>query len=311
MTNQTTTWTDNTHDDQASNPLNWSPTGTPKPGDTLLLPGGSMIDIQDNDLRGDPLTLSGNDTSPVTLNLSHHARVTLNGTANGPGTSAQAPIIFNVQGSDTLDFTLSALRAAPTTINLEARATLSGSIAMGAGNQLTIDGAKHSRYVNSGVDDLSGSNAVIETRVTGSGTFNLSPGLRVLELLPAFLEFGGSVSSGQTVTLNGTFAGPGPSRFGSVGSTVQIEDPHAFHGTVDFLGCSFADLVSLAGADSWSYKNDMLLIFNERGRTIDKLHVNNDVPGTVHGLSVSFNSTGDVIVTPGTDFHGTLASLMA
>jgi hypothetical protein len=54
--------------DRASNANDWSPTGAPQPGDTLTDPvNGSTINISDNVLRGDTLSILA---SGVTLNLS-------------------------------------------------------------------------------------------------------------------------------------------------------------------------------------------------------------------------------------------------
>jgi hypothetical protein len=54
----------------------------------------------------------------------------------------------------------------------------------------------------------------------------------------------------------------------------------------------------------------MLAIFNGYGRLIDKLHVISDAPSTggTNGLSVSKSLAGDVLVNPGADFRGSLAS---
>jgi hypothetical protein len=62
----------------------------------------------------------------------------------------------------------------------------------------------------------------------------------------------------------------------------------------------------LAQADSWSYKNDLLSIKTACGKVIDRLHVVSDASGSVHGLSVSKTAAGDLLVSPGADFHGSL-----
>jgi hypothetical protein len=75
---------------------------------------------------------------------------------------------------------------------------------------------------------------------------------------------------------------------------------------VDLHDRSLVDLVDLAKADSWSYRNDILAIKNACGRVIDRVHVVSDASstGTIHGLSVSMSGAGDVLVRPGTDFRG-------
>jgi hypothetical protein len=78
---------------------------------------------------------------------------------------------------------------------------------------------------------------------------------------------------------------------------------------VDLHAVSLADLVGLANADSWSYRHDILSISNAYGQAIDKLRVVSDaMPASgINGLSVSKNAAGDVLVSPGSDFHGSLA----
>ena len=75
--NQTTTrmWIGG-GDNQASNPHDWSDPnglpGAPRPGDTLILNNGT-INISDNDLKGDTLTLAG---EGPTINLDNaHLRL--------------------------------------------------------------------------------------------------------------------------------------------------------------------------------------------------------------------------------------------
>ena len=70
------TWTGNVNNN-ARNPGNWDPTGAPQPGDNLLLPSGSTINVTDDDLHGDPLVVSAANFSPppTNINLSHHAQV--------------------------------------------------------------------------------------------------------------------------------------------------------------------------------------------------------------------------------------------
>jgi len=92
-------------------------------------------------------------------------------------------------------------------------------------------------------------------------------------------------------------------------ASLKIDHPEDFHGTIDLHNVSLADLVGLAEADSWSFRNDMLSIKNACGTVIDKLHVVSDASSTngIHGLSVSMSPAGDVLIRPGADFHGTLA----
>lgn len=68
-------------------------------------------------------------------------------------------------------------------------------------------------------------------------------------------------------------------------------------------------LIGLFQSDHWTYKNDMLSIYNAYGSIVDKLHVVSDAfDSSAHGLSVSKTSAGDLLVTPGTDFCGSLVT---
>ena len=56
-------------------------------------------------------------------------------------------------------------------------------------------------------------------------------------------------------------------------------------------------------------QNDMLSIYNVHGSVVDKLHVVSDAfDSSVHGLSVSKTSAGDLLVTRETDFCGSLVT---
>ncbi len=93
-------------DNNAGNPQNWSPTGAPQPGDTLvLLDNGPFhaftLHIRGNDLAGNTLTIGQTrDSGPAfTLNLSDHAHATVRA-----GILSQVKTKINVAGTDTLDF---------------------------------------------------------------------------------------------------------------------------------------------------------------------------------------------------------------
>jgi hypothetical protein len=248
-------WIDCFDKNKASYPANWDPSGTPQSGDTLLLPGGSTIDIVNG-----TATISANE-SGLTVNLADHAS-----------------LIGNFEGQAAL----------------------------------ARSGCKGPKFINNGTITLQGTHDVIDLDVVGKGTFVVETWGTPASRSPGFLEFRHSVSAGQTVDVSGSSTSP---MFGgqSTVSTVKIDHPAAFHGTVDLNFLSLADLVGLAQADLWSYKDDMLSISNRCGRVIDTLRVINDdvtAPGGAQGLSVSLSATGDVMVTPGGSFHGYLAAPM-
>jgi hypothetical protein len=295
----------------ARNPNDWDPVGAPQPGDSLLLPGGSIINVRGNDLRGDPLVMSGTSEfspdQPAILNLFHHARVTLE---NDPAPHGPSSAVVNVHGTALLDIVSIQFPPFPlsATVNLTDHAKLSGSFQMGFLSVLTIAGGNDTRYVNDGTDTLSGGDITINTDVVGRGTFQVNEGgVTPTSSQGGRLEFSGFVSKGQTIDVSGGIAGTSPPTPRT--STVQIDDPKQFHGMIDLHAVSLADLVGLANADSWSYRHDILSISNAYGQVIDKLRVVSDaMPASgINGLSVSKNAAGDVLVNPGSDFHGSLA----
>jgi hypothetical protein len=276
---------------EANNPNDWSPTGAPQTGDTLSDPvNGSTINVTGNALRGDAFSIPVL-TQGVTFDLTHYGQLNLNSSI-GSGTVA------NVSGVAKIDVTTTFAPVPETLrVNLAGYSLLFGTFDLGTSTYATVVGGE---YWDSGTTALKGGNLVLDTSVVGSGTFDLTTGTSRYGPIPSTLEFGGYVSRGQTVNVTG--ASLPVNRL----SSVQIDQPTQFHGTVDLHDFSFAQLDGLAQADSWTYTNDLLSIDNSHGRVIDTLHIVSAASGSPHGLSVSMNSAGDVIVNPGTSFHGTV-----
>ena len=264
----------------ASDANNWSPTGAPQPGDMLTMSTGTM-NITDNDLRGDLLTIAG--VSPVTINIAGIASLKL--ADSGPS------LVIGPRS--------------PATISMSSRSALFGNFSM-SNEDLTISGNDRTALVNNGTDSLSGSVTTIAPDVLGHGGFIVQSVGSSRAAFPGSLEFGGFVSAGQSVELTGAVAGPFREPFDG---TLKLDKPQQFLGAVDLHDLSLVDLVGLAKADSWSYQHDLLFIFNPHGGPIDILHVVSDASstGSTHGLSVWKNAAGDVLVSPGTDFHGSVA----
>jgi hypothetical protein len=188
-------------------------------------------------------------------------------------------------------------------VKLSSHSDLFGHFNIGTSTYVTVSGDSSTDYHHSGTTNLQGGNLVLDTSVVDSGTFNLTTGISRYGPIAGTLEFGGYVSAGQAVNVTGSNAN------GLVNnrvSSVKIDQPTQFHGTVDLHDLSLADLVGLAQADSWTYKNDLLTIDNSHGKAIDTLHVVSAASGSTHGLSVSVNSAGDILVSTGTSCHGTV-----
>jgi hypothetical protein len=287
-------------DNQASNPNDWIDSnglsGAPQPGDTLTDQlSDSTMNITDNALAGNGLSIVGFPGPPVTgvtLNLSDHAQASLS--------LAFASVVANVDGQVNLQANLAGVPASSSLrINMAPNTNLfSTNISIGSASGITIkDDSGTGRFHNDG-SFVSSSSAVIDTAVVGVGTIIAG----VTRFSGGRLEFGGSVSDGQTVQV-------GDSLFVSRFSTVQLDDPRSFHGTIEmtsFRGTTTADLVGLPEANSWIYSDGLLTIRGTGGNVIDTLHVVNAPGSSFPGLAVSM-AGNDVIVHPGTDFSGSFA----
>jgi hypothetical protein len=272
---------------EASNPSDWSPTGIPQPGDTLQLTSGStplMMNVSGNDLAGDTLDIPF-DSAPLTMNMSHKAaadvnvsigadggtynltqRSTLNTTVTG--SSSQ---VVNVSGSDRFSTTGDEDMLK---VNVASGSIWTGTFSLEGDSQLTASGGSHSVFINDGASELSFlASAVLDLRVLGKGSFSLAD-------THGFLTFGSSVGAGQSVSIPGDPL-----------SEVVIDQPNKFHGTITLgdgssVGGETIDLMGLATADSYSFKNDMLSIFS--GNTvIDKLRLTDATP---YGFAVEKES---------------------
>ena len=239
----------------ASNPDDWTPTGAPQPGEYLSIePGepvnnnggevGRTINISGNALAGDTLTVVFG-ISPVTLNLSHHAQASLTMETMSGGVNQTT---INLTGTDMLTLNWDGTEGYP-------------------GASLTVNGGPGAKLVNDQTSSFYGTYAVINTDVLGVGSYTDG----YARYTPGFLEFGGSVSSGQTVTVEGAYY-PG---LGYPNCTLQIDHPREFHGSVILQSSGEIDLVGLANADGYSYANDMLSIYTHH-RVIDTLLLTND-----------------------------------
>jgi hypothetical protein len=309
------TWTEAVSND-AGDPLNWSPSDSaPQSGDTLIMPNrivvngvliNSTMNITDDVLQGDTLTVTlAVPFGTPTLNLSDNANLSLS--ASSTLTNSLA-VRVNVDGNATVNGRLGSdgpvahPQGASATVNVT-HGNLFGTWDEAQASSVTINGNDRSRYHNDGTDTLGGSMR-LNIDVVGSGAF-IAQGS--IFNRGSFLEFGGSVSGGQTVDLTGGVGDFSTSPL--LLTRLQVDHPDEFHGTVDLHDRSLADLVGLAQADSWSYKNDLLTLRNVFGQVVDKVHIVSDAlsTGDVHGLSVSKSSAGDVLVSPGTDFKGSLA----
>jgi hypothetical protein len=84
------------------------------------------------------------------------------------------------------------------------------------------------------------------------------------------------------------------------GFVAGVDHSQDFRRTAALHDFSLADLGGLAEAHSWSYGNDMLLLFDSCNELVDGPHVTCDAPFPgPNGLSVSRGVSGEVLVRPG------------
>jgi hypothetical protein len=154
---------------------------------------------------------------------------------------------------------------------------------------LIVNGGKNATFENAGVPGRSGSidegqaTAVeFNTDITGRGQMTFTNGALLQDI-------SGSVSAGQTINLEG----PTP-------SFAVLYEPKDFHGLID-LGMGQVDLLGLK-ADSYTYKNDLLSIFN--GKTVvDTLRL----AASQFTVSQSLTGVGVVVwTTPDVGTGGTI-----
>ena len=275
----------------ASNAKDWSPKGVPVPGDTIDIQSGTM-NIRGNDLAGNTLLLDKpfTNTAATTLNLTRHASVSLNVPA-----FLSETVTVNVQGTDTLHVANATPSDLFLTVNLADHATLTGNFNLLFGRTV-VHGGSGSSLVNNGTSALHGNGIILDTNVNGVGNFTVSSAQGSI----GRLEFGGSVSHGQTVDV-----GADPGR-GFV-SQVQVDHPGAFKGSVSLETNGELDLMGLTDADSYQLKNDILSIYSGAA-VIDRVRLTLPAPpsGPVLGITVRQTSAGVVVDRGPSSQAGTL-----
>ncbi len=273
------TWT-GAQNNSARDPNNWSPTGVPVPGDTLAMQSG-MMNIRDNDLAGGTVVFGTDETLATgTLNLSHHATASL-----GLALGASADVTINVKGSDTLNVNHEAPGGLQLTVDLADHASLTGAFLMTFGG-VALTGGDGSRFVNNGSSLFEGTSVKLDTSVVGKGSITLTGN----QSAGGPLEFGGSVSRGQDVSVTGE-------EDRDIVARVQVDQPEEFKAAVTLGVFGEVDLVGLTNADSYQLRDDILSIYSGC-KVIDTLRLTAPPPpfgGPTFDVTVSRTSTGVAI----------------
>lgn len=240
---------------KADNPKDWSPTGAPPAGDVLTMNSGTM-NASGSSLFSDNLNIiSGtfNGKNIVAANLFLDGDTIVNLSNNS---SATVDVIGNskVNIQDNATVSLTAFQGGLATVNLAANSHWIGDFHVNPGGSLVVNGDRHATFINSGSSGIAGvgAHAVINADITGGSSLLAVGG-------GATLELNGSVAPGITVVVTSGALAPTDAT-----SVLKIDHPGQFSGILN-LGVGEIDLVGLAKADSYSFKNDMLSIYSGKG----------------------------------------------
>ena len=245
-------------DNAASNLNNWSPTGTPQPGDTLEASSAATINVSGDDLAGDNLNIYGSATTPtnVTINATNNAQLNIGAQNSDTTINVADTATVSLQGLNS-DATINV--ADTTTVNLQTRQTNLNT----SGGTLQFFGTSY----------LSG-NDQFNSTLTGNATVDVAGGTT---------ELGGAVGQGLTFNLNGNL-------------NLQIDHPDQFAGNIIFYPPS-PDVVTFAGltATNGELLKGILDLFNG-DQQVGSFPVTQYVGrGTTSALTLDQTSTGVVL----------------
>jgi len=272
---------------KAGDSNNWTPSGTPMPGDTLFMQSGSTMFLgsEGGGLAGNTLTLGIAQTS------SNYYFDLAPGAVLATTTAASSTInaTVNVEYQATATLGQSYPSTANYTVNLASGAMLKGGYNMALDGSMTMNAAAGSVFENDGNSINDGTTAIINVDVVGGGSF--TDGVAQSHL--GALEFGKSVAATETVNLMGDQVR------GNV--TLTVDNPKDFHAAVTL----FDGTITLKGltADSYNFSNNTLTLY-DAGAAIDTLRLQCIIPNglqlaPVSPLSVS-QSGSDITIFSGT-----------
>jgi hypothetical protein len=238
-------------DNQVSNPNCWSPMGLPQAGSTLDMTGGTM-NVNGYALpSGTHLDVLGQSQ----INISNGSDFTVANLASGT--------TVNISGTDHVVIG-SEGRANDTIVNLAKNAHWIGHIDLAStADSMFINGPSSATFEDDYPLSLA-HNTTFGVNVTGTGRFNIGFGSTTFER---------AVGSGLVVD--------------DVGGKVVLNAPKQFSGLANF-GSGELDLNGLAKADSYTFQNDMLSIYQGK-RVIDTIQLHDS---TTYGLEIDKTDTG-------------------
>jgi hypothetical protein len=241
----------------------------------------------------DPGSVSDVGSGTFTVNLFD---ATIAGGVSLAEVGTLATIDINAYGVNTFNLTLeSEYYDAGAVVDLASNSIWIGSFAPERAGFITVDGGHNSAFVNNGASNVFGLDVTINTTIAGTGSFQLSRDRGAT----GELTLNGAVGPGQTVILDTGDDG-----------VATLNDPKAFAGLLDFQSYSNSAGTDAGGsgdinvnglrgtADTYSFKNDMLAIYNTHGQVIDTLRLE-----TADAFSVESTATGVSIYTAGDVNH--------
>lgn len=239
------------------------------------------INVQDDELHGQTLVLGNSPsttTNPITLNLTD-AKVTalLEGQTNVEAT-------INANGHNTLNLTHEKYNASALTVNFAPGASLTTRADLDVGSYTVNQGKLRNVETT-----LQGTHAVINADVVGIGSFNDDAG----QFGGGYLEFGqhATVKAGQSINVSGDLA----SQYASV---LKIDDLAASRGSVNMGIEAEVDLAGLKNVDSYSFRNDILRLYDSGGTRVDalKLLYNASEGGQSYAMTVTKSAAGTIVI---------------
>jgi hypothetical protein len=263
------TWIGGKAGNKASSAANWSPNGTPQPGDTLTTDHG-MMKVTGDTLSGDVLTMRGNSQIDLTntTGLSIHTYLASSGPLGGE-------VTVNAHGNNHVDVTTAPGRGFGSSVTIHNSGTLTGSIG-GYGTNFTLTGGKF--YNVNSTAGFDGENTVINADVLGTGKYSVG----TFHASSGGLRFMQSVGAGQTVQMQDGLGGH---------STLTVDKPGQFKAAVDWeTGNGVIDLNKLA-ADSYRY-HDGVIDFFHGDKVVDTLRFSSAHPELTPFSIAQGTSTG-------------------
>jgi len=188
------------------NPKDWTPKGIPAAGDDADITNGTVrvrnLDLTDITLR----VSSQSQSNPATLDIRNSI---IGNLAIVPQTPQQFPVAdMNIRGTVTGDGFVQlgdfSSVVAGSTLDIDIanhHSTFINTGTINEGTGSTFDVTGKGAFENDGTLNVVGSNATIDTPITGTGTINIEIGINTHE---AQLTLGNSVSAGETVNVLGT-----------------------------------------------------------------------------------------------------------